>query len=818
MRLHTLKLENFRQHADTQIDFHSGLTGIIGPNGSGKSTILEAIAWAIYGNAAARGTRDSIRFYRAKPRASVRVTLDFELGGHGYRVVRGLTTADLYLDGGSASIATTTTGVTELLRKRIGMSRDEFFSTYFTGQKELSVMAAMGPSERGQFLSRVLGYERLRGAQDLARRRRQEFVAEIGGLRQGMSDAVQITARVGFARKALTSAEQLAAAAERRKQEADRALSAIRPTWESSQQERERLQALLVDLRLAEAEHAAHRRELERLDRDFAETAAARETLQPLEEGLLSFNSLVSEFQRQDALAREEGRRSALIRERGALSEELRGLQERQRRMEQAPALEGETIEALKTKREQAVNTDRELEVRRTDWTRDQQEASTKRETLRKQYAELKEQREQLKRAGPDGICPTCMRPLGTNFQSVLELLGDQMETVLVDGRYYKDRLEQLTQRPEELVVLEERRRALYEDLTSVERRLTKIQVAIQEKAQLSAELQAKEKREALLTSELDTIPAGYDAHSHQSIRVELERLGPIDQKAARLRMQIEREPQIISERNRVAAALAHSAELVSVLSAERATAAFSEDVFLRLRDAHAKAAAELHAAELQAASVTSTMQGAQAALTAAENAARELLERQKLLDELNIQRRLHEELDRAFSDLRGDLNAEMGPELSDIASALLGELTDGRYTRLQLDEHYDVIVHEDEIAKPVISGGEEDLANLVLRLAVSQMIAERAGQPLSLLILDEIFGSLDEMRRASVLALLRQLKDRFEQVIVITHIESVREALDRMITVRYDDTTGSSVVEQSRSTGRGKPETRRTEEAGAAD
>ena len=37
---------------------------------------------------------------------------------------------------------------------------------------------------------------------------------------------------------------------------------------------------------------------------------------------------------------------------------------------------------------------------------------------------------------------------------------------------------------------------------------------------------------------------------------------------------------------------------------------------------------------------------------------------------------------------------------------------------------------------KPVISGGEEDLAHLVLRLAISQMIAERAGQAFSLLIL----------------------------------------------------------------------------------
>ena len=42
------------------------------------------------------------------------------------------------------------------------MTRDEFFNTYFTGQKELQFLAQMGPAERGRFLAQVLGYERLR--------------------------------------------------------------------------------------------------------------------------------------------------------------------------------------------------------------------------------------------------------------------------------------------------------------------------------------------------------------------------------------------------------------------------------------------------------------------------------------------------------------------------------------------------------------------------------------------------------------------------------------------------------------------------------
>ena len=80
-------------------------------------------------------------------------------------------------------------------------------------------------------------------------------------------------------------------------------------------------------------------------------------------------------------------------------------------------------------------------------------------------------------------------------------------------------------------------------------------------------------------------------------------------------------------------------------------------------------------------------------------------------------------------------------------------------------------------------------------------MIAERAGQPLSLLVLDEIFGSLDESRRQLVVSLLRRLGDRFPQVILITHIEQVRDGLDRVIRVSYDATTGVSVVRDDTAT-----------------
>jgi exonuclease SbcC len=81
----------------------------------------------------------------------------------------------------------------------MGMSKDEFFKTYFTGQKELAGMAAMASPDRGRFLSKVLGYEKLRSAQDLVNARKSTLNAEISGLRKAMADPVVIAKNIADA-------------------------------------------------------------------------------------------------------------------------------------------------------------------------------------------------------------------------------------------------------------------------------------------------------------------------------------------------------------------------------------------------------------------------------------------------------------------------------------------------------------------------------------------------------------------------------------------------------------------------------------------
>jgi exonuclease SbcC len=641
-----------------------------------------------------------------------------------------------------------------------------------------------------------LGYERIRTAQGLIRERRKSIIAEASGLRAGMADpaVVQVALTEATARRAETVTRAKTTAA--RREAARRALKEVAPRWETIQRERDAMQALVAELRIADGERASLQRDDDRISRELAETTQAKEQLERLTAELAPLSALQIELRELDRGCNEASRRKTLLETAAALAGEIVQVRERLSKIEAAPTLEPDVVAALEWARAELEQTHRETEEKRTDWVRDQQEAETKRQSLLDQLLDVQRQREQIVELGEGGTCPICARPLGTHFRSVLEVLDQQIESITVDGKYYRARIEQLQQMPPELGALDERRPAILENIGKLERRLAKVQGAIQELATLTADLGAKEERYVALSREIASIAVEYDAVRHAEVRALVERLTPLADRATKLAGQLERERALLDDRERTHAGLRQIEARVAALSTQRDSLSFSEDVYAELRDRHDQAATELRASELTAVAAESDLAGAVEALEVAKRARAELLKNEAHLELLNKERRLHEELDRAFSDLRTDLNQTLRPEISDLASRYIRELTDGRYSEIELDDQYNVTVLEDAIPKPVISGGEEDLANLVLRLAISEMIAERAGQAFSLLILDEVFGSLDESRRHNVVDLLRRLQDRFEQVILITHIESVRDGLDRVVSVRYDEESGVSRVE----------------------
>jgi len=798
MRLTRLKLLNFRQHQDTTLEFDSGLTGIIGPNGAGKSTILEAIAWVLYGGSILRGTNESIRFQRAAARAPVRVELDFELGGHRYKVVRGLSMAELYLDGAAEPVANSVTAVAEFLQRRIGMTRTEFFNTYFTGQKDLAVMQALTASERAQFLSRVLGYEKLRVAQDLCAARRKELTSEIAGLRSGMPEREAILREMAHAAESLRETTKAQEQAERAEGETGVALADIAPKWLAAQTGREERERIERELAAIAGEDAALARELEKVEQEIAEIVRARAELAPMLPDLEALQKVDADLEAQRELAVSDGRRRALETSRTNLTNDCAALAQEVERLTTSAAQAEALAPEVAQRRQEMEAAAGKLELRRTEWVRERESVEGRLRTLRATYADLRDQRDVLLNAGEAGNCPTCTRPLGEQFRAVLETVERNLETVEADGSYFKTRREQLEAMPADIEHLEGLRKKLQADVSALERRLTEAQQDAKRLVAESRELEAKRARLATVTEELASLPAGYDKALHESLEKERDRLVDRTLVANRLSLRIEREPALQRERENLLRQRGQLAERKAASEARRAGLTVPDGDYAELRRLHeGVAAAHAEAGQRAAAArAARAVAASNAERAAASKASYEALEAKVTL--LDDDRRLHDELHRAYSELRNELNYQLRPEISEIASELLKTITDARYTELELDDKYRIQVLEDGVPKPVISGGEEDVAHLVLRLAISQMIADRAGQAFSLLILDEVFGSLDDVRRQNVVALLRGLEDRFDQVIVITHIDAVRDGLDRVIQVSVDEASGAAKVLQA--------------------
>jgi exonuclease SbcC len=795
MRLIRLALKNFRQHADTEIEFRPGLTGIIGPNGAGKSTILEALAWAIYGAPAARGTKDTLRFNRAPGRSTVRVELEFELRGEHYRVTRTPRTAELYRVEQEDPIAAGLGEVTRQLTRRLGMTRGEFFNTYFTKQKDLQFLASLGSAERARFLAQVLGYERLKKSQDRVRQQRSVLKAQVQELQRTLRDADQIKREREDAEGRLKAATSQVAEAEGRRTDAAARVAELEPAWTELRKARERYGQLGEENRVAQIR-------LERVHKDQKETAAeldklaaADEELAQLQEKIQPLVGLGGEVERLQDLAEAEARRSGLEKQLGEQRDRVEALNEKAAAAQEKGRASGDLKEKLAAQENECDALEARLQEATSRWDRDRQDADATRRILRGQAEELKAQITQLEAAGADGVCPTCKRALGSEYDSVLALVRGQYEEVVQDGKWHKKRFEQLSTEPDEVVAGRKELARAREKTERAKRELAEAEAALAQADAFMAERETEEARARELAGEIAALPEGYDAKRHEEVREGLKRLEELRVQVTQLETRLERRPQL-----RAAKAQAEEEERqiraqLDDLEKKRAELDYSEDRYGAAEKEYEEARDVLGAANVEVERVKGEADAARQAADSARQAEREHKKISRTVAERQADFRLHNELDGALGELRMELNDRVRPELSEIASVFVTELTGGRYNQIEIGSAHEVIVLDAGEVKEVISGGEEDIANLVLRLSISQMIADRAGHSLSLLIFDEVFGSLDEQHRESVVHLLQRLQDRFEQVILITHVESIREGMDQVLRVTFDERTGASVV-----------------------
>ncbi len=100
--------------------------------------------------------------------------------------------------------------------------------------------------------------------------------------------------------------------------------------------------------------------------------------------------------------------------------------------------------------------------------------------------------------------------------------------------------------------------------------------------------------------------------------------------------------------------------------------------------------------------------------------------------------------------------------------------------------ETLDIIISAsaEERAYELFSGGEAFRINFAVRLALSQMLATRAGAKLQTLVIDEGFGSQDAEGRQRLIEAINFVRHKFARILVITHLEELKDAFSARIEV----------------------------------
>jgi exonuclease SbcC len=397
-----------------------------------------------------------------------------------------------------------------------------------------------------------------------------------------------------------------------------------------------------------------------------------------------------------------------------------------------------ETKREILVQREQAEALILDLQRSEVTWREEISGLNAERGMLTRQAEQLSKKIEKMGSLDSQGECPTCNQTLGASFKDASAHLADELRRIRG-----------------QIAEVAERERAIETPPNTIE---------VQRK-------------------------------KHQALTQNIEKLSVKQQELLKCQQLEERIVSLRNEQRLNDADIQSATESLERAQVRLADIKFSEDEYLREKGAHDASQRLLEIARLQRVRLEGELKTHEALVSRSKEDLVKFDDRMAELEKLRREVRIFDECDRIVTDFRKFVNSSIRPRMAELASEYLTDLTDGRYSAVELEEDFTPTVVEDGEPKRVISGGEEDILNLCMRISLSHMLAERAGQNFSLLMLDEVFGSLDEGRRGNVLALLEKLRRRFEQIVIITHLDDIKDGVQHLIQVEYDEGSGSASV-----------------------
>lgn len=834
---------SYRQKVE--LDFTGfSLACISGENGAGKSALLDAITWALFGQAR---KRDESVINNHPSVDAAEVTLDFDYEGNRYRVQRSnprgkTSSVEFFIllripdedDRWKPLTEHTLRETDKKIEDTLRMDYDTFTNASFFLQGKADQFAMARPGERKRILSSILGlaiWDTYRDAASLCRRSQEKEVRELDGrlseIQTELDEGPQRKERLAELQARLAELTELreerAESLENKRRlqtaldEQKKTLATMQTQLEAVTRNRDRTLTTLEERREEKLGYDATLAEAEAIEKAYQDWQTTRQELEAIEE-------VAEQFRKHESLRHEP---LGIIRaEEARLRQERQGLEEKNAALEKALSEAAGLEEQLRNAQEKIEITKEELKKREKLETEirqlqaDKAEANAENPRLKEETHKLRARIDQLE-AAEEAECPVCGQPLSKvereelirdltkegedlrdryfenkelleNYESKLQKMGSQfadlkgVETDLRDATRQADQLEHQLKSLHEQEKVWERNDAP---------RLNEIVTALAE-ADFAPDARVRLEE---IDTELETL--GYDLEAHEKLR-QAEQSGreavadlqALNQARAAL-SPIEREIAGLEEQYQE-----QEKELVDLTAAHTeavARYAVSETDMPDLSQAES----DLHDMQEQENRLRLEVGGAKqkvAVLDTQEQRKAGLVEERETITQLIADLK---QLERAFGKdgVPALLIEQALPEIEETTNDLLSRLTNGRMSfsfmtqreykdtsREDLKETLDMVISDSVGVRDyeMFSGGEAFRINFSIRLALSQVLARRAGARLQTLVIDEGFSSQDVEGRQRLVEAINLVRNDFEKILVITHLEELKEAFPTRIEV----------------------------------
>jgi len=846
-----LRISGFLSYRDpVELDFDLfDLACISGQNGAGKSSLLDAITWSLFGEARGKST-DVINLSQDVKAAEVALTFEYE--GNLYRVIRSLprgksTVLEFQVQDKEGNwrpkTEKTTRDTQSHIEQTLRLDYETFINASFFLQGKADQFTQKKAGERKVVLGTILGLEIWDTYKERTAERRKKLeseVQEIDGrvaeidLELGEEDARKSRlAELESALKQLSSARSAQESALENIRKNAALLKEQRKLAEtlSASVERSRLALASLETRLTEkeSERAVYADLVNRakdIESAYKAWQKVRKELEELDQVALQFRE--HDEQRQPLLREIEVEKGKLEQDFGNLSDQSSGIRD-QESVKDELVIQIEGAQKSLEEVESGIKERVELEGRRNEARERQATLKAENDALKEVMNDLKDRIESLK-AADGATCPLCGQELTEKHRkATLKQLeeegkqkGDKFRANKIESDEIEKELTGIASRIMKLSNVDNDRVKYSNTISQLTERIETLQSAAKEwdksgrkrLAEVSKLLEkesfAAESRKQLAKLDKELAKLGYDISAHDAKRkVELD-LRSIQEEHHNLdkardvikqiqseignleEERIKKKEEIVEQEksyNKSAQALADSEALSPDLNkVERELFSLREDEN-RTRD-------QVGAAR-QKVDVLATLQTRKKDYSSQR-------------EELNQRIMRHKTLERAFGKdgVPALLIEQALPQIENKANDLLERLSGGQMSirfvtqaeykdkkRDDLKETLDIQISDSAGLRnyEMYSGGEAFRVNFAIRLALSEILAQRKGARLQTLVIDEGFGSQDSQGRQRLIEAINLVKHDFAKILVITHLDELKDAFPNRIEV--EKTERGSVV-----------------------